>query len=62
MAYIYIYIYINNKVTNIKRGKTNFKGETKLMNNVKDNKGQIHVQGPFTTTCTLLINHTVTHT
>jgi hypothetical protein len=29
------------------------------MNNIHDNKGQIHVQGP-STTCTLLINHIVT--
>jgi hypothetical protein len=26
------------------------------MNNFSDNKGQIHVQGPFTTICTLLIS------
>ncbi len=30
------------------------------MNNSSDNKGQICVQGPSTTTCTLLMNHVVT--
>jgi hypothetical protein len=30
------------------------------MNNSSDNKGQIGVQGPSTTTCTLLTNHIVT--
>jgi len=30
------------------------------MNNINDNKGQIHVQGPSITTCTSLINHVLT--
>ncbi len=30
------------------------------MNNSKDNKGQINVEVPSRTTCTLLINHIIT--
>ncbi len=30
------------------------------MNNFRDNKGQINVQVPSKTTCTLLINHIIT--
>jgi hypothetical protein len=50
----------NNQATNIKKGKPNPEGETKLMNNFSDNKGQIYVQGPSTSKCTLLTNHVVT--
>ncbi len=50
----------SNQATNIKKGKPSYKGETKLMNNINDNKGPTHLQRPSTTTCTLLINHAVT--
>jgi len=55
-----IYKHEGNQTININKEKPNFKGETILTNNINDKKGLVRLQGPFTITCTLLINQAET--